>query len=92
MTSPSEELMKTFEDLAVRQRSQADRIETMAAAQGMPLGDLQITVNYLREKAAECDRYAEAIRNGDAGSLEDPEFVSGGGIQVFDPDDRPWEH
>lgn len=90
MPTPSEELMATFEDLAVRQRANADRIEAMAAAQNIPLGDLQVTVDYLRQKADECDRYAQAIRNGDAGSIEDREFMVSGGIApVFDPDDRP---
>lgn len=82
--------MATFEDLAIRQRANADRIEALAAAQNMPLGDLQVTVDYLRQKADECDRYAQAIRSGDAGSIEDEQFIMGGGIApVFDPDDRP---
>lgn len=89
MTNPTEELLKTFEDLAGRQRTRAEQIEALAALQGIPLGDLQKTVDHLREMAADCDRYAAAIRRGEAGPDDDTDFMSGG-IQVFDPDDRPW--
>lgn len=83
----TDELRRTFEQLAVSQRQQADRIEAVAEAQGIPLGDLAVTVNYLREKADECDVYAQAIRDGDAGSIDD--FASGG-IEgpFFDNDGR----
>lgn len=67
----SEELMRTFENLAKSQRAHADQIVAMAEAQGMALGDLRITVDYLREKATECDAAAEALRNGDAVHIEE---------------------
>lgn len=72
------ELLKTFEELAASQRRQADNIEALAVAQGIPLGELAITIASLREQADLCDRNAEALRSGDASSMDE---ILGGGVQ-----------
>jgi hypothetical protein len=70
------ELLRTFEELAVSQRRQADNIEALAVAQGMPLGGLSATVASLRAQAETCDSCAQALRDGDAFSID--EVMSGG--------------
>ena len=65
------ELLKTFEDLAISQRKLAADIESIAKSQGMPLGDLVVPVNSLLKQAAMCDEAAEALRNGDAVSIDE---------------------
>lgn len=87
----SAELLATFERLAASMRANAAGIEQAAAAQGIPLGDLQITIDSLHAQAAQADAAAEALRNGDAVALDEVEEDTGisfGGIHVF-PEEPP---
>ncbi|MEB0001627.1 hypothetical protein QN357_01580 [Cryobacterium sp. RTC2.1] len=72
------ELTRTFEDLAISQRKNADSIEVLAATQGLPSEVLAGVVTQLREQAAVCDSCAQALRDGDATSIDD---IMSGGIE-----------
>lgn len=78
------ELLETFERLAVSQRQMATRLVDLAAAQGVPLGDLQVTIDSLVEQAELCERCAQALRDGDAVSIDDVPIGGGYGTPFGD--------
>ena len=70
MTS-SAELQKTFEDVAASMRRNAAQIEATARSQGIDVEFFRVTLNSLETQAAQADAAAEALRNGDAVSIDE---------------------
>lgn len=70
MTS-SAELQKTFEDVAASMRRNAAQIEATARSQGIDVEFFRVTLSSLETQAAQADAAAEALRNGDAVSIDE---------------------
>lgn len=65
----SEEMIPVFEYLAGRQRMLRANIIKMNGP--APLGDLQITIDEIDRTIAKCEDAAQALRNGEAFSIDD---------------------
>ena len=64
------ELLRTFEQLAISMRANAAQIYEMATADGV-LDQVQPAIDSILEQASIAEASAEALRNGDALSLDD---------------------
>lgn len=70
----SAEMIPVFEHLAGRQRALRASIIKMNG--DGPLGDLQITIDEIDRTIAKCEDAAEALRSGEAFTIDD--IVEGG--------------
>lgn len=65
----SEEMIPVFEHLAARQRNLRASIIRMNGE--APLGDLQITIDEIDRTIAKCEDAAQALRSGEAFTIDD---------------------
>lgn len=70
----SAEMIPVFEHLAERQRNLRASIIKMNGA--APLGDLQLTIDEIDRTIAKCEDAVQALRNGEAFTIDD--IVTGG--------------